>query len=411
MRSPWSRNSYKTPPRLPGRSAGGLNPTIDDDEISLTEVPCSRIAAGQVADPLHNGLVATFHHDGTKTTLNYPRDGRDRIARDTLRVCRWVTVEDRVGDTTFYGLNYRGQALIEATQSGNDLVRVIRKFNEDGNLVYKTDPHRSTAPTTYETHQYETFDEIETEALPLLRPGFWTRRNNRIRTERHFSEPQEVGTDDTPLVTGLFTSTTYEPLFNQPRVVEEGILNLSGTPQWQNRWTVDYDYQELGWSIDTDTNPLAALLFNLIGYGWEFSHVLDNDEFQLSNNYGDDDDFLRDVQFTVHLYDDDLNGDGVIGFQNNDLTGPIGGTPVRITHRVSDAPQDHRRTRFAFAPLILPPRSCRRRPLRLWVLRVEGSRRIVFGPLGGSRRPSPGRRGLRWVISGPRSGFSRSPPD
>ena len=310
-------------------------------EITVSPISCDSIYAAQVGDALHNGVIGTFDEidtaNGSVIVATYDNSKRQRVHDDSLRICSWTRSTNQLGVTTYYGVNYRGQPLITATGFNGGFAKKLRKYNADGNLTFETEVFTGTEPVVTTTYEYQTYDKSTSGQLRFTRPGFWTRRNNVLRVVRHTAEPV-AATDD---VGDLFYEAqvqefTYEPLFNQVRTAKRGVITVGNKEIFHEIDVYDYDYQEIPFELEDNDNPVARYLLNLIGFGWEFSHVVEPTT-RLSHSFatlsGTIPNFLQS-QFDVHSYGSDLNGDNMEGFPHGLGTSrAVAGTMVRHTRR------------------------------------------------------------------------------
>lgn len=353
------------------------------DGLKRSPLSCDALAMAQVADPKHNDLVSeinTIEHlkrfgtyGWTKPTLSLayltivPR-GRARIAKDTNRICSWSKVIDRDGDVHFYGLNFRGQVLVDALEErGGGFLYTERVFNADGNISQERRPTRAATWSATEGFTRYTYDDADTgpsdRSFGVPYP-FWVRRNNLVLVEvRPRGETVLDVAEGTSLSVatsaGRFEEYTYEPLFQQPLVVKSGALQ--GNRVVHREVSYEYDYQELNATASMDKkDSLFPVYLELMPFGFR---TLPN----------------------VPLWGADLNGDRVLGSPT-----PVGqerfrarGLPVRVTRKELPAAGGDLVETYVWAPHGLPAQ----------IHRPEGGE-VLFdyyapdAPFGASEPPS-----------------------
>ena len=83
--------------------------------------------------------------------------GNDGLRRrllewDLARVCQWVEVEHRDGESTYHGLNFRGDELINvapSSEAGTQWAYSLSRFNADGLPVWTKDPSGRSTKLSY----------------------------------------------------------------------------------------------------------------------------------------------------------------------------------------------------------------------------------------------------------------------
>lgn len=99
-----------------------------------------------MGDPTHNDLISGVAKDpsGTSDYVFERILGRRKlIAANGNRICSWIRYRSRDGDVHYYGLNYRGQALVDAVEEKNgEFIIMERLVNADGHVVQKRKPMR-----------------------------------------------------------------------------------------------------------------------------------------------------------------------------------------------------------------------------------------------------------------------------
>jgi RHS repeat-associated protein len=290
-----------------------------------TPLAPEQLAGAQLWDPTHNDLLSTQVPNPAEPSsplIERIVGRRVEVAKNNNRICAWVHRIDRDGDGMYIGLNYRGQALVEAREEGaGSFVFVDRFYNADGNLIEERPPTRSASPWQpgqgRTLHRYDEIDPTANRGWNAWLPVFWARRYNVRWVE---VEPVGDVLDDDEqgsfiVGSGRFTEYRYEPLFNQVSAVISGSIAPGARlgPQTQPRViTVHslratiFDYQELSASVaPSDPTSIDPLLDSLRPWGF---HWLRSDPeafaFQLPNA----------------LVGHDINGDGAVG--NRFASGP-----------------------------------------------------------------------------------------
>jgi hypothetical protein len=320
-------------------------PQLPADQLRRTWLTRAQLIAAQVGDPTHNDLLSTFEADPSNKLLAFIRHvvGRRRlVAANANRICAWAKVTDRDGNVAWHGVNYRGQVLVQADQDWTGRFRFTeRLYNADGSLVEYRRPALEGQP--WQGRVRLTYDEIGPTAQrgwAAWLPAFWARRTNLTRVETEAADTQRTIDD---LETGLpaagsappsfqptlgrYTSITWEPLFNQPLVIEqgsiqarpEGLLRLPRPIDIPHRRTdVVYDYQELSLKVpDDDPASLSGVLDSLRPWGFPWQQ---------------DDPAVFAWQLPVPLLGEDVNGDGVFGNRFAEVA-PATGPPPRPSRR------------------------------------------------------------------------------
>ena len=258
---------------------------------------------GEVVDP-------DVHSESIARVLQFDADQRKFIDQNNKRICRWVKTTDRDGRTRFWGLNYRGQTLVEAfdDQSRGKFLFRETLYNADGNATEVRNTAEEGTPSTNVGYSEIEYDEDTPSSLKAaaLEPAYWARRNNVESRIQHPKSPTSVAVEDgsTKTVEYRRTSYQYEPLFNQVMKTHASV-KFQQQPEITLRSTERvFDYQELG----AGDEPLDSLLIGMLKWGFEWplrSAADDTLDVDWSNS-----DFTSHM-FTVDLKDADQNGNGV----------------------------------------------------------------------------------------------------
>ncbi|MCG3212639.1 MAG: hypothetical protein FOGNACKC_06309 [Anaerolineae bacterium] len=340
--------------------------------LRRTWLTCDQLAEAQLGDPTHNDLLSTqVPYTITLTPATTPGltrtlvltyyapsrivGQRQVVAQNLNRICSWTKLVNRDGDTHYYGLNYRGQALVDAVRerATGQYIYQEQLFNADGLVIQERRPTRGLTPwqpsNGWISYAYDEIDPDGNRGWNGWLPVYWNRRMNLRRVETYASGTEitltipitlpsgsssvfttTVGavSDDVDSVTGVTVTSTgryqnfrYEPLFNQLWSTEEGSLEVRSHPTGtvvvdvpQTRLDYVFDYQELALSpTATLTSTMQPVLDHLLpwGYNWiltETKTVTGTTAY--TYNYP----AIQSWQLPLAFYDRDLNGDGVQGF-------------------------------------------------------------------------------------------------
>ncbi len=337
-----------------------FNATVDarkGGRLYTTPLTCEQLTIATYGDPTHNDLVSelepirntpeSFDHIVKRISGRRPV-----IAADGNRICAWNEVVDRNGDKRFYGMNFRGQIMVEAVRENHSRGFIFTEtlYNADGMVFQQRRPMRGTNPWQasdgYTQYRYDEIDPVGSKGWDEWLPVFWARRMNLLRGEEHakgstvlnFDEAQGVFTHDL----GRYRQFAYEPLFNQLRKSETGTLTPKGDVRHEQT-TYIFDYQELVAAPNAPPDrSLSELLRSLTpwGFAWaaDKSGALD---FQLISSW----------QLPLIFHGTDLNGDGAFGFRPGNRTFDRGrGVPILAVHEGNDPKASRRIFSFGWAP-------------------------------------------------------------
>ena len=282
--------------------------------IYRSRLTCRQLASAHLGDATHNGLLKEQNEGTGDWEL---LDGsRDQIRDDSRRICAWGSVMDRDGDKRYVGLNFRGQALVEAVEVDGDLLVTETLYNADGLVLEERDTTLSTDTWT-ETDGWTdyTYQEIDPDGASGWNEwlSFWWMRRMNLTSVRNYprSNPgEEVLVHEWDAANNTFdgeqlewteTALSYEPLFNQVEEVTISSQSVGGTPEVLQKVSYDFDYQE----YSTAQWPLVyAALQETQAWGWRLP--IGEDPETLFQNW----------RLPKYFYGEDLNGDGIIGFAN-----------------------------------------------------------------------------------------------
>lgn len=289
-------------------------------QLKRARLSCDTLARAMLADPSHNDLL---HEALPAAPFAQPIEGgRARIEADAARICAWAKTTDRDGKITYLGLNFQGQALVNAEQLGEgEFIVTETLFNADG--LVKQSRRPTIAPWTpddgYSLFSY--FDVIRSgnDGWNDWIPALWARRHQLIEKMDFAAGGEFVVSDDGQVrtATGTWTSFKYEPLFGQLSETSSGLHVDGGKEPAKRRLLIDYDYQELN---------SAAELFGLIQNGGILFGLSGSAWMQALGNAP------REI-FDIDFYESDINGDGVVGTPAPESVdwARVGGLPVRIS--------------------------------------------------------------------------------
>lgn len=343
-----------------------------DLPLASTPLSCQQLSAAVYGDPTHNDLMSTL--DPVEQTPELS----DHIVRRIVgrrpitgangnRICAWTQMRDRDGDLHVYGMNFRGQILVDAVEvrpaagppaSGTFLYSETL-YNPDGMPMQRRRTVRGLQQwRPIDGYDRFTFDEIDptgNRGWDEWLPAFWARRMNLLRLDVHPRGGQVVDFDENARafarIAGRYQSFAYEPLFNQLRKTEYGALvrttNAAGAQVLSDvpheRTTIVFDYQELSAVAGAPADRALAPVLDSVrgwGYGWT------------TNTAGAYD--LNDIvtwQLPLPFFSTDLNGDGAIGFGSGSGAERLArGAPVAITREGNDPAFPPQVRLFAWAP-------------------------------------------------------------
>lgn len=340
--------------------------------LASTPLSCEQLSAATYGDPTHNDLMSSL--DPVKNTpelfdhvVRRIVGRRPTTAANGNRICAWTQMRDRDGDLHVYGMNFRGQILVNAVEerpaagqasSGTFLYDEVL-YNADGMPTQRRRTvrgmHRWQPSDGYERLTYDEIDPTGSRGWNEWLPAFWARRLNLLRLEVHPRSGEVIDADENTNTlqrsAGRYQTFAYEPLFNQLKKSESGSLIrntnnagsvvLSDVPH--ERTTVVFDYQELsplaGAPPDRSLKPVLDSLRGW-GFGWTTTKT---GEYDLAE--------ITTWQLPLAFYNSDLNGDGVIGFGSGTGAGRLArGVPITIMREGNSTAVAPQLRLFAWAP-------------------------------------------------------------
>lgn len=302
----------------------------EDSRLLSTPMSCEQLALGTFGDPTHNDLMSSLLPITTSAQLSDHSvfrivGRRQTTAANGNRICAWNQLIDRNGGVHYYGMNFRGQVLVDAVQesnprgSGSDFIFSERVYNADGLVVQERRPvrgtHRWQPDDGYTRSFFDEIDPSKDKGWDAWLPVFWAHRMNLLRTEEHPAGREVLDFDEHAnsfiKSRGRYQAFGYEPLFNQLKIIEKGSLasiaaggKLKDVPH--ERTIFVFDYQELSTDPTAPADhSLGALLKGLIPWGFAWAETASR-ELDFAQ--------ITAWQLPLAFYDEDINGDGLIGF-------------------------------------------------------------------------------------------------
>lgn len=342
-----------------------------NDSLYRTRLSPAQLRFEQFSDPAHNDLVSILkERNQANGTVEYLAErligGRKKVKVNSNRLCSWVKTVDRDGVVNYFGMNYRGQALVEAVlESNGEYVVTERTVNADGLVIQERRPTAGSVDwrpiNGYTLFKY---DEIEPTGWNEWLPAFWSRRKNLVQWEEYAADEQVWNDDENGnfhIGLGRYESFSYEPLFNQLEYnckgyIEPSLPSADGKKRvkfvkyWET--IIVFDYQEL--TLDA-TKPQDGSLIPALeelrkwGYSWATDA---NGNLDLN--------ILSSWQLPVPLFEKDLNQDDVQGYSfHSNPSQRARALPILIISRKPDT-VIHQVTMLQWAPhgrpsLILRP--------------------------------------------------------
>lgn len=325
--------------------------------LKRTLLTPAQLIHAQVGDPTHNDLLSGVVKDpsGTSDYVFERILGRRKLtAANGNRICSWVRYRDRDGDVHYYGLNYRGQALVDAVEEKSGVFVITERLvNADGHVVQERKPmlvgEKWTVSKGYKAFVYDEINPFGNRGWNEWLPVFWSRRSNLIRIEEHATGGSVVNSDEDGNAEnhlGRFQSFSYEPLFNQMNIHVKGTIQKREIKPYgffvHSYTSLIYDYQELSFGVELGApGSIVPVLEFLVPWGFDW----------VRNKNGEiDESIVGTWQLPVELFGKDLNGDGERGNRfANTLENRAVGVPILI-QKGSKNDQAVRTTKIAWAP-------------------------------------------------------------
>jgi len=360
--------------------------TYSAEPLVRTYLTCGQLAVAETSDPFAGENIGRWGDVLPSGNFGeeWPEGGRHRLEGNAGRICQWTRSTDRRDVETWHGLNYRGQQLVEAINTGANTWQIVEKrYNADGKLIRETDPALLTGnglnPPGETTYEYDNFHPSDYAGWGSALPAAWAKRNNLLEVRYTPINPatryDSAGTEVT--VTSTFTKYGWEPIFNQLRFVAQG-SEFGDSEVIHHAEIRIFDYQEFAPLPTSTTLPVVDLNNDffpsalgtilpvlrrslLLGFNWH--EDVDVNGLFLRNPLVDldldgqtttgnliNDFYLEGIEF----YTNDLNGDQIIGF-------PVGpnasesergkGVPVQIVNVNMELPNQPRRvTKLIWSP-------------------------------------------------------------
>lgn len=286
--------------------------------LKRTPLSCTQLAIAQTSNAAHNDLLSSLVPvapvpgvQGDLFRATPVLDWRRGIASNVNRICAWTRAVDRDGDARYYGLNYRGQVLVDAVedrQVRGEFIFTESLYTADGQLQQSRRPTRGATPWTpasgHTVYQYDEIDPRGNSGWNAWLAAWWTRRTNLIGVDEFPATGQvlDVAEGSSSTVTtsqARFQRMRYEPLFNQLLVEESGSI-AGGRATTHRRSEAVFDYQEL------KENSVSAgpLLKHLESWGFRWLRTSAS-----AYDYS----LIESWQIQLPFFGSDKNGDGVLG--------------------------------------------------------------------------------------------------
>ncbi len=174
--------------------------------------------------------------------------GRERVARNALRICEWAKATDRDGNWTWYGLNYQGRTLVEAKHVASvprEYIFTEHLYNADGNLIETRQPVTGTAVSSnYSTYAYDEDVPLAGDAIEADK-YYWRRRNNLL-VSTHYGDTSTVRTNadgsDQRQIDAIRKEMSYDPLTNQVGSVDVSVRRVGAQDFDAPHFHAEYGY-------------------------------------------------------------------------------------------------------------------------------------------------------------------------
>ena len=359
---------------LPWSPLQDPSPNAAHPKVYRSRMTCNQIASHHESNARQNGLVqegVSKPAGQTGLVWNRVQDSRDEIQQDHRRICQWAKITDRDRRVQYIGLNYRGQMVVEATlvdAQTNTFTLQETLYNADGNLIEKRGVHTSQEAWNpahgYMTRAFQEIDPHGNNGSNDWIPLWWMKRMNLVE-ERQYPradqsseawafdwDGQSGSTLNKRKVEWRGRQISYDPLFNQMRRVANQVKYVGQATPDEELMVIDYDYQEM----DPASREFFSGVYLLQRWVWrvpeEAAMVVDSNGDPV--NQAEAQAWMTDVHVPAPFYNEDLNGDGVLGFPTNDPNAPyhakLRGFPVRVTWFERNGTSQSRVRRISPAP-------------------------------------------------------------
>ncbi|MEZ4461420.1 MAG: DUF6531 domain-containing protein, partial [bacterium] len=349
-----------------------------DMPLVQSYLTCDQLAGREYSDPFSAESIGRWQFRNGRWVAEWPEGAREEIELNLGRVCQWTKSTDRNGVATWYGLNYRGQHVVESTETSEGFVTIERRYNADGLVVRETDPFLIGDARGYTDYVYDEVTASSNYGWGAYAPAMWATRQNLLEARYHPIAPvlrfnQETGIQET--VAETFVRYRWEPIFNQMRSMVEGSVLSNGETRLHRMEYRLFDYQELappvvdngrvqvlsdGATATSAMNTVVPVLHRMLRQGGAGDYIAEDDNLAFFARRVDmvDGNQITSGNSVQHILlkgmrfgDEDINGDGIKGF-NRTEPGMRGlGVPIKIVEVDLDKTPNHTRAiTLSYAP-------------------------------------------------------------
>jgi len=339
--------------------------TPRDEPLVQSFLSCDQLSAREYSDPFSAESIGRWQPQNGWWVAEWPEGARQEIELNLGRVCQWTKSIDRRGVPTWYGLNYRGLHLIEATETNEGFVTIERRYNADGLIVRETDPFFVGQPAGYTNYTYEEIKAASNEGWGAYSPMMWATRQNLLEARYHPVSPvlrYNGFTGAQELVAETFVEYRWEPIFNQLMSLTEGSKLENGKRVLHRMEYRTFDYQELdppvvdgrkvtvlknGTYVTTALNTITPVIHRWMQKGANWGYDASNDSLdldadaislQLGNQRIVGNSLEHIMLKGMTFFGADINNDGIQGFNSTEPSLRGKGVPIKIVEVDLDDP-------------------------------------------------------------------------